>query len=85
MFQIYVTDLPSRVNDSDISMFVDDTAIFATVDSEDELELILQDDLHTIDTWFSNNRLSINVSKTKAILLGSQQRLNRCTDLNVLM
>ena len=48
LFQIDVNDLPNYLSESKVSMFADDTAIYATAKSLDELELILQDDLHSL-------------------------------------
>ncbi len=56
-------------------MFADETAIYATASSMTELELILQDDLHSLSQWLLYNRLSINVKKSKAMITGSLPKL----------
>ena len=83
LFQIYVNDLPKYINDSKVSMFADDTAIYATAESIDELELILQDDLHSLSQWLLYNRLSINVKKSKVMITGSLPRLRATREPNV--
>ena len=64
-------------------MFADDTAIYATGQSIVELELIFQDDLHSLSQWLLYNRLSINTKKSKAVIMGSTPHLRMTRDPNL--
>ena len=41
------------------------------------IELVLQNDLQALNSWFSDNRLTVNCSKPNVILFGTSQRLSR--------
>ena len=75
LFQIYVNDLPGFIAESSLSMFADDTAIYSSAKTHEELELILQDDLHSVGQWLRYNRLTINASKTKVMEIGTPHKL----------
>ncbi len=64
-------------------MYADDTAVFYFADNVDELRLSLQYDMQTIAYWMRENRLSLNVSKTKLMLVGSKPRLQRYGEFSV--
>ena len=42
-------------------------------------------DLSKLSSWFSTNRLTLNVSKSKFILIGSPKKLSTCNDVNVVI
>ena len=46
-------------------------------EDEDELQISLQFDLQTVAYWMRENRLSLNASKTKFMMLGSKPHLAR--------
>ncbi len=64
-------------------MFADDTAIYTSSDTKEELELILQDNLHSVSEWLHYNRLSINAKKTKVMMICSQTKITNQQELNL--
>ncbi len=64
LLQIFVNDLQEYVNDSRVSMFSDDTAIYYTAHDREELQLTVQDDLPSISQWLNWRTLTVNVKKT---------------------
>ncbi len=64
-------------------MYADDTAIFYTAKDHDELQLSIQYDLQAISYWMQTNRLSLNVKKTKVMMIGSKRALARLDPLSV--
>ena len=46
-------------------MYADDTVVFFNSDNPDTIKNILNSDLDAINTWFSLNKLTLNISKTK--------------------
>ncbi|KAG8337802.1 hypothetical protein J6590_108775 [Homalodisca vitripennis] len=67
MFVVYINDLLKLRIHSNIYSFADDTAIVCTGCSFDVLKFRLQKDLDSISHWLANNKLLINVNKTKCI------------------
>ena len=49
LFQIYVNDLDKYMSEASVSMIL----IYATATSHEELEIILQDDLHSVGNGYS--------------------------------
>ena len=85
LFQIYVNDLPLYISNCHVSMFADDTAIYTASDSLIDLELMMQDELHSLSHWLLCNHLTINAKKSKVMLLGTNQRLRQARPLNVMI
>ena len=77
LFQIYVNDLPLYISNCRVSMFADDTTIYSASTSLTDLELMMQDDLHSLSQWLLYNRLTINAKKSKVMLLGTNHRLKQ--------
>ncbi len=75
LFLLFINDLCDSVELCGTSMYADDTAIFYMSTSMEELQLPLQYDMQTISYWMRENRLSLNASKTKFMLVGPKHRL----------
>ena len=69
---LYINDLCniSRVLKS--ILFADDINLFYSNENLDVLFEVLNKELQTLTTWFSVNRLSLNVKKTKDILFSNK-------------
>ncbi len=67
LFHIYVNDLNKYVTEASVLIFADGTAIYTTAATHEELQLILQDDLHSVGQWLKYNRLTINAQKIKIV------------------
>ncbi len=83
LFLIFINDLNSSVELCGTSMYADDTAVFYFAKDVDELAVSIQYDMQSISYWMRQNRLSLNVSKTKFMLVGNKQRLNRVGDIRI--
>ena len=66
---LYVNDLPACSNDFEFILFADDTSIFFEHSDLDVLTSHLNDQLKNVSTWLKANKLSINVEKTRQIIL----------------
>ena len=51
LFLLYIDDLTSAVNYSNIRLFADDTCLFIKVESRDAASDMLESDLSGISTW----------------------------------
>jgi len=64
-FLIYINDLPRIINkDNNIVLFADDTSIIITDTNIDDFNLHANMLFIELNTWFNNNLLSLNFSKT---------------------
>ena len=68
LFLIYVNDLPG-VSNLITKLFADDTCLLFSADSESELQNIANQELKHIERWMASNKLTINYSKTKFMIL----------------
>ena len=71
LFIVYINDLPIVIKECDVSIYADDTAIYTSKSSIMEVESSLQEDLDSISTWMSCNKLKLNIKKTASMLIGS--------------
>ena len=61
-------------------MYADDTHLTYAGDCVDNLQLYLNLDVENVHNWLRANKVTLNVTKTKFMLIGSRQRLNTLTD-----
>ena len=72
LFLIYINDLPLIYDVLKFSLFADDTAITITNNNSNDLVTILNNELHKLSQYTIQNRLSINVDKTKSIVFSNR-------------
>ena len=58
-------------------MYADDTHLTYAGFSADNIQSCLNDDLVNVSNWLIANKLTLNMTKTEFMLIGSRQRL--CT------
>ena len=86
LFSLFINDLcelPFNIN-TKIALYADDTAIFYKSRSISVAEKILQKELQTVSLWLKKNELSLNVKKTKAMVIGTIGRVKN-SRLNLTM
>ncbi|KAL9917892.1 uncharacterized protein ACN427_000469 [Glossina fuscipes fuscipes] len=66
LFSLYINDLPSVVNSSQILMYADDVKLFSSFSVESQSHQ-LQGDLDNFVAWCSLNLLQLNLSKCKKL------------------
>ena len=64
LFLLYVNNLPDVIKSSQVSMFADDTKVFSTIRSQDDVKS-LQADLLNLEHWSCVSGLTFNQSKCK--------------------
>ena len=67
LFLLYINDLPTIIQESQVTMFADDTSLLK---SGKKGELLLQPDVERLSNWFISNKLTINVGKCEIISFG---------------
>ena len=86
LFRIYLNDLPSMPRDSNLESNVDDSKVFLPfpIRKIDAAITNLEQDLFRVASWGCENHLLINPEKTKFMIIGTRQQVNRLpTDLSV--
>ena len=79
LFSIYVNDLPQALQTSNLDSFLDDSKVLLSflIKDLDQATIHLEEDLARVANWCSTNQLLPNPSKTKFILIGTRQLLQR--------
>ena len=73
LFILYMNDLPLHI-DNNIDMFADDSTLYTSGHNVDEIQRSLQTNLNAVTTWCEDNRMVLNVAKTKCMLITTKQR-----------
>jgi hypothetical protein len=75
LFLIYVNDITNiSANSYNMILFADDTNLIFELENQDNQ--FISKELTNISKWFSTNKLSFNLDKTKFILFGNKPPLN---------
>ena len=56
-------------------MYADDTVISFSSNNIEEIDAVVDAELACLEKWLQGNRLSLNVVKTQAMIIGSSQKL----------
>ena len=72
---LYINDLPFSPKKAKATMYADDTAISYSSDKSEKLDLVINEELLCIDRWLQGNKLSLNVVKTQAMIIGSKPKI----------
>ena len=65
LFLLYVNDLKNASSVLDPIMFANDTNLFYTQSNIQKLFSTMNEELPSINQWFTSNKLSLNTKKTK--------------------
>ena len=74
IFLLYINDLPQCFNFSHARMYADDTSITYAGKDLNEIDDYLNNDLKSVNTWLSSNKLTLNLTKTEFLIITSRQR-----------
>ena len=80
LFLIYINDLRFFLKNSEVTMHADDTSISYSSKNIDELNETLNSDLDSLKQWLEGNKLSLNVIKAQAMVIGSRPNLKKISD-----
>ena len=75
LFLLYINDLTSAVQYAAINIYADDALIYVSDENLEVATKYLQNDIDSAIEWFSKNKLTLNVDKTVAMLVGSKHKL----------
>jgi hypothetical protein len=77
LFLLYINDLPNCLEETQASMFADDTNLSCQGKSSTEIENKINTDLENVHKWLIANKLTLNQEKAECMLVGSRQRLQQ--------
>ena len=83
LFLLYINDLSMVSNACFPILFADDTNIFITGKSIDEMCTKMNDELDKIQSWLNCNKLSLNVLKTHFMIFTPRNKCIDCTHLRI--
>lgn len=81
LYSIFTNDLPCVLKNACMAIYADDTTIYVSAENTKELNNMLQEELMLVSEWVSENRLKLNISKTKSLILGSRHALRTDQEL----
>ena len=73
---LYVNDMTSTSQKVLFILFAEDTNIFCSHESLQELFKIVNDEMTKLTDWFKSNKLSLNIDKTNYIIVGTKTSNN---------
>ena len=87
LFLVYINDLPLHVEKSKLEMFADDMTLHSSSADMNVIENNLNCDIEKIDGWCLQNRMKINESKTKCMLMGTNKKISKLhnKELNIVV
>ena len=75
MFLIFINDLPLNLMHCNSDLYADDTTLSVEGNSVTDIEMLLNIDAANVSKWCSENRLTVNIKKTKCMLIATPQKL----------
>ena len=75
LFFVYINDLPSILENSESSLYADDTNLSTSDEILSNAQQKLKKDLKTLGNWLHVNKLSANLVKTEYMIIASAHKL----------
>ena len=75
MFLLFINDLPLHLSHCKSDIYADDTTIYVEGKNLKDIEDLLNIDAASLYRWCIENSLTINVKKTKCMLIATSQRM----------
>ena len=82
-FILYVNDMLNSVVHAKVQLYADDTVIYCSGNSTEEVVAKLQPDLDKFSKWCGSNKLTLNVKKTKLMSFGTRERVKKTKGVKV--
>ena len=83
LFILYINDLTNVSSFLKYVLFADDTNLFASGKDMNTLCRMINAELDLLKTWFSINKLSLNLSKTNYMIFSNKNRVRNNINLNM--
>ena len=83
LFLVYINNLPNAVKNSEVTLYADDTVLYCFSKDPRLLEDKLNEDLLMVAYWLRENKLTLNLNKTKSMIIGSNRKLGNISTLSL--
>ena len=74
LFILYINDMPNCSNKLSFRIFADDSNVFYSSTSIDDVERVMNEELNHIFQYCDANKLSVNINKTNFMVITSNKR-----------
>ena len=81
LFLVYINDIQSELQHSKMTIFADNMAFYCHENSPTNLQSKLITDLAAITSWLHDNKLTLNVTKSKFMVIGGRNKLSQFNDI----
>ncbi len=78
-----MNDFPTCQHHQTGNQFADNTITYAQGDTVMDLQGFIQEDVKNINAWFRLNKLTLKISQSGTMLLGTRQTLRGESELNI--
>ena len=82
LFNIFINDFFSFIQDSSVCNFADDQSIYTSATNIDEALVKLERDISNALKWFKSNRMVANPKKFQMMFLGTREKVDKCININ---
>ena len=79
LFLLCINDLPNCLSNCEPRMYADDTHLTYASNNIHNIQTSLKEDLENVHSWLRAKKLTLNMTKTEFMLIGSRQRLTTVT------
>ena len=79
LFILYINDICKVSKILKYVLFADDTNLYCSGKSLEQLLNVVEGELKSLKTWFDINKLSLNLTKTKFIIFGTRKKNHKAT------
>ena len=83
LFILTLNDLYKSVDKCSLSLYADDTCLYFAAKDKRIMEKVINNDLKSMFSWFSNNHLLLNIDKCQFMLTGSKGNLKHFEDVKI--
>lgn len=77
LFLLYINDIFKLKLNGNIVMFADDAAISYCATNVDDLNRMMMEDIINLNTWFESNKLTLNLKKSKCMIIHPNQKAKK--------
>ena len=81
---MHINDLQEVFQSTNYQFYADDTVLYASHSDELEAHGTIQHDLNRVVNWCNLNRTTMNIKKTKSMVLGTKYMLKMARHYNIL-
>ena len=74
--------VPDYLEHCDVTLYADDTVLFISDKSLHNIKSYMNSDLEKLNNWLKLNHLTLTISKSKFMITGSSQRLNKIDSIS---